>query len=154
MNINKVEISGGLIRDAELRFLPSGVAVVEFTIATNGARYDSKSREQVVTTQFTTVEAWAWLAEQVGEMGLVKGEGVYVLGELTQQEREKQDGTKERKTRVRAAMVQPFRRRAANYSPPQQDSGQWGGPPPQQGSDPWAGPPQPPQGGAYDSPPF
>lgn len=150
MNINKVEIGGGLIRDVEVKFLQSGIAVAEFTIATNGARYDSKERQQIVTTQFTTIEAWGWLAEEVAEMALLKGEEVYVIGELDQRERTKDDGTKERKTKVRASIVKATRRKPKGWSGVQQA--------PQAApaaDDPWASPPaQGTPGGAYDEPPF
>lgn len=146
-NVNDVRIGGGLTRDAEVKYLPSGMPVAELSIATNGARYDAKERQQVVTTLFTTVEAWGWLAEHIAEMGLVKGEAVIVTGELTQREREKQDGTTERKTRVQAHTVTPTRRKQASWGAnPQQRQQQ--APPTE--ADPWGAPPK----DSYENPPF
>ena len=134
MNLNKVEIAGGLTRSPDLRFLPSGMAVCEFTVAVNGARYDSTARQQVVTTTFVAVNAWSSLAEEVVDMGLVQGDAVYVMGELEQREIEKKDGTKERKTRVTASVVVPTRRRGTSLAPPRSTPA---APPGEHVQDPW-----------------
>lgn len=145
-NVNEVRIGGGLTRDAETTYLPSGMPVTEFTIATNGARYSAQEQRQIVTTQFTTIEAWGWMAEHIAEMALLKGEAVIVEGELTQREREKKDGTKERKTRVNAFTVTPTRRKQASWGAnPQQ-----GKPPQQSATDPWTQQPQ----DSYGNPPY
>lgn len=112
--MNRVEIAGGLTRDAELRFTPSGAAVLNMTVAVNGTRYDGDSRQQVVTTSYISVEAWGSLAEEAAEQDIVKGCEVYVLGELTQSTTEKRDGSKESKTRVRAMMIHVTRRRGGS----------------------------------------
>jgi single-strand DNA-binding protein len=115
--MNRVEIMGGLTRDAELRFLPSGIAVLNFTVAVNGARYDSSERQQVVTTSYISVEAWGSLAEEAADSGVTKGCEVYVMGELTQQTIEKRDGEKESKTRVKAHIISVTRRPVGDRGP-------------------------------------
>jgi single stranded DNA-binding protein len=40
MNLNHFVISGNVTRDLELRYLPSGSAVVTYTVATNFVRFD------------------------------------------------------------------------------------------------------------------
>lgn len=144
MNINDVRVGGGLVRDPELRFLPSGVALLEFTVAVNDARYDSQARSQVVTTEFVACQAWGWLAEKVAGIGLSKGDEVFVLGKLSQREFEKKDGSKERKTRVVAYLVEPTKMRQDGRSQPttpqqpdpwQQDQQE---PPFDSASDPWS----------------
>lgn len=132
MNINEVKIGGGLVRDIDFRYLPSGVGLVEFTVAVNDARYDSTQRQQVVTTEFVAVQAWGWLAEQVAGLGLAKGDEVFVQGKLSQREFEKKDGTKERKTRVVAYLVQPTKMRNDGGSQPASEG--WPTEP-----DPWSG---------------
>lgn len=118
MSLNRVELTGGLTRDGNLRYTQGGMAVCEFTVAVNGTRYDPAERRQVVTTVFVTVDVLGWLAERItdGE-GLVQGDEVYVLGELDQYERETADGKKDRKTRVRAIRVEVTRRRSAARAP-------------------------------------
>lgn len=111
--MNRVELRGGLTRDAEIKAVGQhNVLLCEFTVAVNGARYDSAAQAQVVTTTFVTVNAWGEIAEQIADRGgLARGDEVYVLGELDQREVEKRDGTKERKTRVNAFVVTDVRRR-------------------------------------------
>lgn len=127
--MNKVEIQGGLTRDPELRFLPSGMPVCEFSMALNGTRYDKDARAQVVTTTFVTCQAWGDAAEEfAGEFG--QGDEVYVMGRLDQRTIEKRDGTKESKTRIEVLFwhaVRKRRRAGAAVTAP-------GAP----GRDPWA----------------
>lgn len=120
--MNRVEIRGGLTRDAEVRFVgQNSTALMEMTVAVNGTRYDHQSQSQVVKTTYVTVQVWGLLAEEVMEgYGLVKGDEVYVVGELDQTEHEKRDGTKDRKTRVVAFDVNVLRARNARRRPVQQ----------------------------------
>ena len=112
--MNRVEIAGGLTRDAELRFTPGGAAVLNMTVAVNGTRYDGDARQQVVTTSYISVEAWGSLAEESAELDITKGTEVHVIGELTQRTTEKSDGSKESKTRVKALVINVVRRRAGS----------------------------------------
>ena len=81
------------------------------TVAVNGARYDAQAKQQVVTTTYVRLVAFGWLAEQLSEMDLKQGEEVLVVGELDNTEREKADGTTERKTSVSVLTLVPTRRR-------------------------------------------
>lgn len=119
MSLNRVEISGGLVRDPELRYTSGGYPVMDFTVAVNGTRYDSQKREQVVTTSFIAVNVWGPLAEQYADLDMQKGDEVYVLGRLEQRTIEKKDGQKESKTRVTAMMVHHMKPKTdAGYSAP------------------------------------
>jgi single-strand DNA-binding protein len=110
--VNRVEIIGGLVREPELRFLPSGAAVCEFTLAVNGTRWDRDAKAQVVSTVFVACNLWEAEAESFADLGLERGDEIYVLGALDQRVIEKKDGSKESKTRVRAQVVHPTRRRS------------------------------------------
>lgn len=115
MSVNEVRISGGLTRDAEAKYVGEhGTALMTFTVAVNGTRYDSAARQQVVKTTYVSVEAWAVLAERLMNTNLMKGDEVLVVGELAQTEREKRDGTKETKTRVVAFTLDVLRLGAAH----------------------------------------
>ena len=135
--MNRVEIRGGLTRDAEIRSVGSqNWLVAEFSVAVNGTKYDREQKTTVVTTTYVSVQAWTEIAEALADAGgLHQGDEVYVLGELTQHEHEKKDGTKERKTRVNAFRVDVLRRRRPSQAPtdgsfvPQTGA--------QSGSDPW-----------------
>lgn len=82
--MNIVQLTGGITRD------PSNRAdYVSFTIAVNGTRYDSDSKEQVVTTMFVTCQAFGEVAHQIlNSGGLNRGDEIYVLGELAQVKKE------------------------------------------------------------------
>jgi single-strand DNA-binding protein len=64
MDYNKAIISGRLTRDPELRTLPSGQHVCEFTVATNRVYTDSAGEKQE-ETEFHNVVAWARQADTI-----------------------------------------------------------------------------------------
>ena len=118
--MNKVEIAGGLTRDAEYRTVgASQTQLMEMTVAVNGTRFDSEQRQQVVDTVYVAVQVWGYVAQRLtDEHGtLHKGDEVYVVGRLSQQEVEKRDGTKDRKTRVTAMVVSVTRKRHTDEPP-------------------------------------
>lgn len=101
MNVNTVIISGNVVRDLELKYLPNGTAVVQFTIANNNKfKRDGQVVEEVA---FIKVTAWTKLAEVCAEY-LQKGSGVLVEGRLRQEMWEK-DGKKNEKTGIVASRV-------------------------------------------------
>jgi single stranded DNA-binding protein len=135
-SMNRVELKGTLTKDAEFRFLQSGSALGECTVAVNGSRWDGERREHVVTTLYVAVQIWDQIAEHLMSEyeGLDRGDEVYVVGELDQREFEKRDGTKDRKTRVRAHTVTVVRRRRTTQAPTQVASD---APSDAQTADPW-----------------
>jgi single-strand DNA-binding protein len=103
--INEVRLAGRLTRDAELKYLPSGTAIADFSVAVSKRRKgeDGKYTEQVA---FIDVAAWGKLAEFCGAQ-LRKGAAVYVAGELRQDSWEdRESGQKRSKTKVTASSVQ------------------------------------------------
>lgn len=116
--MNKVELRGGLVRDPELRFLPSGTPVSTFTLAVNGCRWSSDEGKQIVTTQFISCQAWGTVGEQLADDDLRKGDELYVWGELDQSTFEKKDGTKENKTRVTVLVYSATRKRTSQTPSP------------------------------------
>lgn len=148
MNLNRVELCGGMTRNPELKYFDSGMAVCDVSVALNGTRYDSASRAQIVTTTYVSVNAYGWVAEEFVNTGAKQGDEVYVLGELDQREVEKRDGTKEKKTRVNASILTLTRHRTSTPAAAMQP----GATPPGSPGDPWtAGAPAGPR---YDEPPF
>ncbi len=104
--MNKVELAGGLTTVPELKYTPGGWPILSWTLAVNGARYDSKERQQVVTTSFIRCEMAGPNAEYwADELGEAKGEKLYVLGELSQQSWEDREGKKQSRTRVDVMVV-------------------------------------------------
>lgn len=101
MNVNNVIISGNLTRDPELKYTPSGKAVVQFTVANNN-KY-TRDGQAVEEVSFIKVTAWDKTAEHVAQY-LAKGSGVLIEGRLKQETWEK-DGEKKEKTGVIASRV-------------------------------------------------
>ncbi len=79
--VNKVIIVGNLGKDPEIRYMPSGGAAANITIATSESWKDKTSGEQKDRTEWHRVVFFGKLAEIVGEY-LKKGSQVYVEGSL------------------------------------------------------------------------
>lgn len=105
--INTVEIAGTLTEDPDCRDLKSGALLVEFTVAVKGVHWDRESRCDVIESTFIRCQAWEDVAELVAP--LTKGVVVHVRGQLTQHEVTGRDGKTDRKTRVRALVVNVIR---------------------------------------------
>jgi len=80
-SVNKVILVGNCGRDPEIRYLPSGQAVANVSIATSSRRKDKNSGEMIEDTQWHRVTFYDRLAEIAGEY-LKKGRPVYVEGRL------------------------------------------------------------------------
>jgi single-strand DNA-binding protein len=84
MNVNKIIITGNLTADPELRYTPSGKAVLSASIANNEHFTDAQGQEQKVTT-FVNLEAWGRPAENFGKL-VKKGQELFVDGKLRMDE--------------------------------------------------------------------
>ncbi|WP_322469549.1 single-stranded DNA-binding protein [Hydrogenophaga sp. SNF1] len=80
-SVNKVILVGNCGRDAEIRYLPSGQAVANVSIATSSRRKDRNTGETVEETQWHRVTFYDRLAEIAGEY-VKKGRPLYVEGRL------------------------------------------------------------------------
>ncbi|MCL5967829.1 MAG: single-stranded DNA-binding protein [Betaproteobacteria bacterium] len=80
-SVNKVILVGNCGRDAEIRYLPSGQAVANVTLATTSRRKDRTSGEMVEDTQWHRITFYERLAEIAGEY-VKKGRPIYVEGRL------------------------------------------------------------------------
>ena len=80
-SVNKVILVGNCGRDPEVRYLPSGGAVANVTIATSSRRKDKNSGEMIEDTQWHRITFFERLAEIVGEY-VKKGSPIYVEGRL------------------------------------------------------------------------
>jgi len=77
----KLTIAGNLGRDPEMRYLPSGQAVTNMSVATNRVYTDSNG-QKVTETIWFRVSVWGARAETVNQY-LKKGSKVLVEGRLT-----------------------------------------------------------------------
>lgn len=80
-SVNKVILVGNCGRDPEVRYLPSGGAVANVSIATSSRRKDKATGEMVEDTQWHRVTFYERLAEIAGEY-VKKGSPIYIEGRL------------------------------------------------------------------------
>ena len=80
-SVNKVILVGNCGRDPEVRYLPSGQAVANVSVATSTRRKDKNTGESVEDTQWHRVTFYDRLAEIAGEY-VKKGRPIYVEGRL------------------------------------------------------------------------
>ena len=80
-SVNKVILVGNCGRDPEIRYLPSGQAVANVSVATSSRRKDKNTGESIEETQWHRVTFYDRLAEIAGEY-VKKGRPIYVEGRL------------------------------------------------------------------------
>jgi single-strand DNA-binding protein len=103
-SVNKVILVGNLGRDPEVRYLPSGDAVANITIATS-SKYKSKTGEMVEETEWHRVSFFGKLAEIAGQY-LKKGRSVYVEGRIKTRKYTDKDGVEKYATDIVANEMQ------------------------------------------------
>jgi single-strand DNA-binding protein len=97
MYLNKVQLYGNLTRDPEMRALPSGQQVANFSIATNRT-YKDKDGQKKEQVEYHNVVAFGRTAEVIGQY-MKKGRPLFVEGRLQTRSWEK-DGAKQYRTEV------------------------------------------------------
>jgi single-strand DNA-binding protein len=103
--INKAILVGNLGRDPEVRHIPTGQAVANFTLATSDSYTDRESARQE-RTDWHNIVVYGKQAELCGQY-LKKGRQVYVEGRLQTREYEAKDGSGKRyRTEIIAQRVQ------------------------------------------------
>jgi len=80
-SVNKVILVGNCGRDPEVRYLPSGQAVANISLATSSRRKDKSTGETIEDTQWHRITFYDRLAEIAGEY-VKKGRPLYVEGRL------------------------------------------------------------------------
>ncbi|MCU8386276.1 single-stranded DNA-binding protein [Vibrio vulnificus] len=135
--INKVILVGNLGNDPEIRYMPSGGAVANITVATSETWRDKATGESREKTEWHRVTLYGKLAEVAGEY-LRKGSQVYIEGQLQTRKWQDQNGQDRYSTEV---VVQGYNgimqmlggRQQQGGAPamggaPQQQQGGWGQP--------------------------
>ncbi|ETN91662.1 Helix-destabilizing protein [Gammaproteobacteria bacterium MOLA455] len=129
--INKVIIVGNCGQDPETRYLPSGGAVTNMSLATSEAWKDKNTGEQQERTEWHKVVFFNRLGEIAGEY-LKKGSKVYVEGSLRTRKWQGQDGSDRYTTEIVASEMQMLDSRGGQegggggyqQNRPQQNQGQ------------------------------
>jgi len=102
--INKVILIGNCGQDPETRYMPSGGAVTNLTLATSESWKDKQTGQQQERTEWHRVVFFNRLGEIAGEY-LRKGSKVYIEGSLRTRQWEK-DGVKRYTTEIVANEMQ------------------------------------------------
>jgi len=147
--VNKVILVGNVGGDPEVRYMPSGGAVTNLTLATSESWKDKQTGQPQERTEWHRVVFFNRLAEIAGEY-VRKGSKIYVEGSLRTRQWE-QDGVKRYTTEIVASEMQMLDSRQGGQQAGQQ-SAQQGGYTPQQDSQ-QGGFQQPPQQRAPQSTP-
>ena len=103
--VNKVILIGNLGKDPETRYMPSGGAVTNITLATSESWKDKQSGQMQERTEWHRVVFFNKLAEIAGEY-LKKGSKVYVEGSLRTRKWQGQDGQDRYTTEIVADQMQ------------------------------------------------
>lgn len=150
--INKVILIGNLGQDPETRFMPSGGAVTNVSLATSESWKDKQTGQPQERTEWHRVVFFNRLAEIAGEY-LKKGSKVYVEGSLRTRKWQGQDGQDRYTTEIIANEMQMLDSRggdSAGYNEYAQSAPQHSQQPQRQQQQPQQQPAQPPAGG-FDS---
>ena len=89
--INKVILVGHLGQDPEVRYMPNGNAVANFSVATSESWKDKQTGETRDRTEWHRVVVFGKLAEIAGEY-IKKGTQVYLEGQLQTRKWQDQSG--------------------------------------------------------------
>ena len=100
--LNRATLLGRLGRDPEVRHIPSGTQVANFSLATD-ERYKDKGGEWKSRTEWIPIVAWGNLAENCAKY-LRKGSLAFIEGKIQTRQWEK-NGAKHYRTEVVASMV-------------------------------------------------
>lgn len=113
--VNKVILVGNLGNDPETRYMPSGGAVTNITVATSESWKDKNSGQAQERTEWHRVVFFNKLAEIAGEY-LRKGSKVYVEGSLRTRKWQDQGGQDRYTTEIVASEMQMLDSRGAGGS--------------------------------------
>lgn len=97
--VNKVILIGNLGNDPEVKYLPNGGAVANFTIATSESWTDKTTNEKKEQTEWHRIVIYQRLAEIAGEY-LRKGSKVYLEGKLKTRKWQDQQGVERYTTEI------------------------------------------------------
>ena len=103
-SVNKVTIIGNLGKDPELKFMPNGDAVCNFSVATTDTWKD-KAGEKQERTEWHNIVMYRKVAEIAGEY-LKQGSSVYLEGRLQTRKWQTKEGQDRYTTEVVADSMQ------------------------------------------------
>jgi single-strand DNA-binding protein len=121
-SVNKVILLGNCGRDPEIRYLPSGQAVANVSLATSSRRKDKNTGESIEDTQWHRITFYDRLAEIAGEY-IKKGQPIYVEGRLKYGKYTDKDGVEKNTVDIIATEMQLLGKREGMGGPSDGDEG-------------------------------
>ena len=115
-SVNKVILIGNLGKDPEVRYMPSGKAVANVSIATSDSWKDRNTGEKQERTEWHNVVFYSPLAEIVGQY-LRKGSSVFVEGRLQTRKWQDKNGQDRYTTEIIANEMKMLGGRASGSAP-------------------------------------
>ena len=103
--VNKVILVGNLGKDPETRYMPSGSAVTNLTLATSESWKDKQTGEQQDRTEWHKIAMFGRLAEIAAEY-LRKGSQIYIEGKLRTRKWQDKEGKDRYTTEIVADEMQ------------------------------------------------
>lgn len=103
-SVNKVILIGNLGAEPEQRFLPSGDAVCNFSVATTD-KWKDKGGAQQEKTEWHNISTFGKLAEICAQY-LKKGSAVYVEGSIHTRKWQDKEGQDRYRTEIKASSMQ------------------------------------------------
>lgn len=104
VSVNRAILVGNLGRDPELRYLPNGDAVANFSIATTETWKDKEGNKQEAT-EWHRISFFGRLAEVCGQY-LKKGSAVYIEGSIRTRKWTDSEGQDRYSTEIRGDRMQ------------------------------------------------
>lgn len=102
--VNKVILVGNVGGDPEVRSLPSGSKVVNFSLATSET-YTDKAGQRQTQTEWHRIEFWDSLAS-IAEQYVRKGDPLYVEGKIRNEKWTDQNGVERSGVKIRGLSLQ------------------------------------------------
>lgn len=98
-SVNRVTLLGYVGKDPEVRVIPSGAKVANFSMATTESYTDKNTNQKVDKTEWHNLVAWRGLAEVI-EQYVKKGSRLFIEGKLQTRSWDDQNGQKRYMTEV------------------------------------------------------
>ena len=102
-SVNKVIVLGRLGQNPELKYIPSGQAVCQMSVATSES-FKDRNEQMQERTEWHRVQVWGKMAENCAKY-LKKGQQVYVEGRMQTRSWEDKEGKKQYVTEIVAGQV-------------------------------------------------
>ena len=115
-SVNKVILVGNCGRDPEIRYMASGMAVCDISLATSSKRKDKNTGETIEQTEWHRVKFFDKLAEIVGQY-VTKGSSIYIEGRIGYGKYTDKDGVEKNTCDIVADQMQMLGNKQGSQEP-------------------------------------